>query len=82
MTASMINDFTVRNGAGARFPAAYVDAFCEVTGDDRIRTFLLSPRLQAVTNLGSHVLAAIRKNRAEIEAILEEEIQTGRRTRV
>ena len=82
INASILNDYTVRNGAGARFPAAYVSAFCEATGDDRIRKFLLSPRMQAVINLGRNTLDAVRESRGEVTAILDEEIQKGRRVRL
>jgi hypothetical protein len=82
ITASILNDYTVRNGAGARFPAAYIDAFCEATGDDRIRKILLPPRLRAVMDIGRNVLEAIRESRVEIAAILEEEARKGSSTRL
>ena len=36
ITVSMLNDYTATTKTAARFPAAYVRAFCEVTGNDSL----------------------------------------------
>src|ERR1035438_1559628 len=48
ITASMLNDYTATTKTAARFPAAYVRAFCEVTGNDSLQRSLLGPRLLAL----------------------------------
>lgn len=78
----MLNDYTVRNGGGTRFPAAYIPAFCEATGDDRLRRFLLDRRLQAVIDLGKCTLDAVRENEQTISTILESERKTGKRVKL
>ncbi|MGD1106941.1 MAG: hypothetical protein ABR865_07835 [Terracidiphilus sp.] len=44
--------------ARAKFPAAWVAAFCEITGNDELQRLLLSPRQNALLALGECELAA------------------------
>ncbi len=82
ITVSKLNDYTATTKMGARFPASYVAAFCEATGDDRLLRFLLDPRLQAVIDLGKHTLEAVRDNKQAIDDLIETERRTGRRVRL
>lgn len=56
VTQSMLNSFTRRDSERARFPAAWVAAFCEVTRDDRLARFVMGPRLAALVQLGEALL--------------------------
>jgi hypothetical protein len=58
ITVSMLNDYTATTKTAARFPASYVQDFCEVTNDDRLQRFLLGPRLLALIELGERELAS------------------------
>ncbi|MGD0697177.1 MAG: hypothetical protein ABSB82_20350 [Terriglobia bacterium] len=57
VTASMIYELT-RNGNPVpelRLLATWVPAFCEVTGDDRLRRWLAGPRLRELIETGERV---------------------------
>ena len=68
---SALNDFTATTKLGARFPACYVSAFCEVTGDDRLRHFLLNRKSQALLDLGEQTLNAEGRKSKLIREILD-----------
>jgi len=51
----MVDDWTAESKKPARFPAAFIVAFCEVTGDDRLQRFLMSPRHRELLELGERV---------------------------
>ena len=51
----MVDDWTAGSKKPARFPAAFVVAFCEITGDDRLQRFLMSPRQRELFELGERV---------------------------
>ena len=68
LTVSILNDYTATTKAGARFPAAYVRHFCEVTGNDSLQRFLLGPRLLALIEIGERELAAHR-NRSSKDSL-------------
>ena len=55
ITIHMLNDWTSEAKKPARFPASLVEAFCEVTGDDRLQRFLMSPRHRELLELGDRV---------------------------
>ncbi len=57
VTVHMLNSYTANSKQAVRFPAAFVPAFCCVTGDDRLQRMLLSPYLRSVLQLGEHELA-------------------------
>jgi hypothetical protein len=69
VTAGMLNDFTAASKRLARFPAAWVPAFCQAAGDDSLQRLMLSQRLLAAVTLGERVLLA-----GEEEIALEKEI--------
>lgn len=58
ITVSQLNDYTARTKRTARFPAAYVPAFCTVTGDYRIARYLLAPEDRGLLDLGVEIFKA------------------------
>lgn len=52
VTVRMLDDFTAVSKGGARFPAAWVGAFCEITGSDELQRLLFTPEIQALVRLG------------------------------
>jgi hypothetical protein len=75
VTASMLNDYTAETKGAARFPAAWIVALCEVTGDDRLQRLVLSARLQKLLGLAERELNNIRAEREKIA--LREELLGG-----
>jgi len=71
ITLSQLNDYTTTTRMTARFPAAYVPAFCEVTGDDRLRQFLLNRRSRHLLELGKQTLDAERAKSELIKKIVD-----------
>ncbi len=60
----MLNEYTAPSKGLRRFPAAWLPAFCDITGDDSLRLLLLDSRLRdLLLELGERALAA-----ANIEA--------------
>jgi hypothetical protein len=55
ITLFMLNDWTCDAKKPARFPAAFVQAFCNVTGSDELQRFLLSEKLVALLAIGESV---------------------------
>lgn len=58
LTASILADFS-RNATKkrqVRFPAAWVPALCEVTGDDSLQRYLMGERLKQRCKVGEDVL--------------------------
>jgi hypothetical protein len=43
----MLDDFAAPSKDGSRFPAAWVAAFCEVTGDRTLQRLLVDPEIDA-----------------------------------
>lgn len=60
VTCSQLNDFTAEAKGSARFPAAWIVAFCEATADDSLQRFVLSPRLRHMLELAENELDAQR----------------------
>lgn len=58
ITVAMLNGYTAPSKEPARFPAAFVCAFCEATGDDRLQRLVLGPRLSKLLEFGELQLAA------------------------
>ena len=69
ITVSTLNCYTCATKNTARFPAAYVRGFCEVTGDDSLQRFLLGDRLRDLVEIGELEIAA-RKNRSTKETLV------------
>jgi hypothetical protein len=64
ITESILSDYCTTTRTGARFPAAYIPAFCEVVGDDRPRQFLLGSLSRTLLDLGKQALSSeCEKNR-------------------
>ncbi len=60
ITKDMLDDMVgcSEGKARAKFPAAWVAAFCEITANDELQRLLLSPRQNALLALGECELAA------------------------
>jgi hypothetical protein len=69
ITVSILNDYTRTTKIGARFPAAYVRGFCEVTGDDALQRFFLGSHLRAVVELGERELTSQRNRAAKDDLV-------------
>jgi hypothetical protein len=52
---SMLDSYTAESKKPARFPAAFVAAFCEITGDHRLQRFLMAPKQRGLLELGERV---------------------------
>lgn len=52
VTKHMLNRFTSEAKGKARFPAAWVEAFCEVVADDRLQRSIMGERLRELVRLG------------------------------
>jgi hypothetical protein len=51
----MLDDWTAESKKRARFPACFVQAFCEITNSDQLQRHLLSDRLRRLLSLGESV---------------------------
>jgi hypothetical protein len=61
ITVSMLNLWTAPSREASRFPCAFVDAFCRVTGDDSLRRFLLGQQLCGMLEVGESVVRVSRR---------------------
>jgi hypothetical protein len=61
VTVSMLNLWTAPSRQDSRFPCCLVSAFCEATGDDRLRRFLLGPQLCGLLEVGESVVKVSRR---------------------
>jgi hypothetical protein len=75
VSVRMLNDYTAPT-KGSRFPAAWVAAFCEMTGSDELQRWLLSPHFLALVELGKSVLTAECQKR--IESRIVDSLLSGR----
>lgn len=64
ITRRMLDDFCSRSKVGTRFPAAWVAAFCEVTGDESLVLQLLPQQMRQKLDFADRELA-IRKMQQE-----------------
>jgi hypothetical protein len=53
----MLDDFTSRRHRAARFPAAFIKAFCEVVGSRSLYRFLVDEETLALIEVGQHAVA-------------------------
>jgi hypothetical protein len=65
ITVSILNDYTATTKASARFPAAYVREFCEVTGNDELLRFLFTSDIRDLVRLGECEREMGRQQRAK-----------------
>jgi len=80
----MVDDWTAQSKKPARFPAAFVVAFCEVTGSDELQRHLLSARLRELLEVGDRTVEwawALRKVRQELAKLDGEGQKRSRETR-
>jgi hypothetical protein len=56
-----VNSREVGSRGKRRFPAAWVPAFCKITGDDRLQRLLLGEPLCCLLELGESALNAVQK---------------------
>jgi len=63
VTANMLNGYAAPSKTGVRFPAAFIHAFCQVTGDDRLQRLLLSPVLRKKVEIVERELTADQEKR-------------------
>ena len=57
VTENMLYDFTAQKKSAARFPAAFVKAFCEVVGSRSLYRLLLDEETLALIEVGKHAVA-------------------------
>jgi hypothetical protein len=55
VTQHMLNDFTAQKKSAARFPAAFIRAFCQVVGSSAPQRFLCDEEALTLIKLGEHV---------------------------
>ena len=59
----MLNEYTAPSKVLRRFPAVWLPAFCDITGDDGPRLLLLDPRLRdLLLEIGERALAVANKD--------------------
>jgi hypothetical protein len=63
ITVFMLNDWTSESKKPARFPASFIEAFCEVTGDSRLQRYVMGPRLRRLVEFAERDLAAAKDER-------------------
>jgi len=63
ITPFMLDSYTAGSKKPARFPAIFVGAFCQVTGDDRLRRFFMTPRDLKLIRFAERELAAAKDAR-------------------
>lgn len=56
ISKGMIDDWTANSKKRARFPAALIESFCEVTGDDRLIRLLMNHELREKVELAESLL--------------------------
>jgi hypothetical protein len=56
VTRYMLDDWLADTKTGARFPALLVGAFCQATGDDRLKQFVCGLDFQERLQLQEHVI--------------------------
>jgi hypothetical protein len=71
VTMPMLNDFTSLRKSAARFPAAFVKAFCNVVGSNALQRWLLDDASLRLIEVGEHVRDC-REIVGRIEALFEE----------
>jgi hypothetical protein len=59
ITVHMLNAFTSDSNKWSRFPAAWLQAFSEVSGDDRLERYVISKRNRDVLEFGEVAITVI-----------------------
>ena len=84
VTPFMLDSYTAESKKPARFPAAFVVSFCEVTGSDELQRHLLGARLRELLEVGDRTVEwawALRKVRQELAKLDGEGQNRSRKTR-
>jgi len=84
ITPFMLDSYTAESKKPARFPAAFVAGFCEVTGSDELQRYLLGARLRELLELGDRTVEwawALRKVRQELAKLDGQGQNRSRKTR-
>ena len=63
ITKQMLNGYAAPSKEAARFPAAFIPAFCKATGDDRLLRLLLTPQILALIEIVEHEITAAQQAR-------------------
>lgn len=67
VTVRMLDDFTAPSKGGARFPAAWVAAFCEATVDRRLQRLLVDPEIDAALKVIEFARETVRRSKPRAE---------------
>lgn len=68
ISADMLNDWTSECHRAARFPAVFIEAFCEVVGSDVLQRHVMGARLRGVVELREEQLTWFAESlRAELQ---------------
>ncbi len=68
ISLSMLNDWTSEYHKTARFPAVFIEAFCEVVGSDVLQRHVMGARLRGVVELREEQLTWFTESlRAELQ---------------
>jgi len=62
VTVRMLDGFTCEGKQGSRFPAAWVTALCEITGDNSLLQLMVGPELDAALTLVRHARKVVAKD--------------------
>ena len=84
VTPFMLDSYTAESKKPARFPAAFVAAFCEVTGSDQLQRHLLGARLRELLELGDRTVEwawSVRRVRQELAKLDGQGQKRSRKTR-
>jgi hypothetical protein len=81
ITSFMLDCFTATGKS--RFPAIFIQAFSDITGDDRLQRFVMGPRLRRLVEFAEAELSAARDEceRAGLREELLGELQVRPRSR-
>lgn len=80
ITVHMMNAYTAICKEPSRFPACWVQAFCDVTGDDQLQRFLAGPRLRSLIEFAEREVSAAREEQAR-KRLLSQLVDSGEETR-
>ena len=63
ITKQMLDGYVAPSKDAARFPAAFVPAFCKATGDDRLLRLLLTPQMLTLIEIVEREVTAAQQTR-------------------
>jgi hypothetical protein len=65
ITVSMLNDYSAASKKHTRFPLSFVQAFCEITGDDSLRKFAAGVRIAKAAAAFDSVAEALKDRKSK-----------------